>query len=172
MEKISENFAKATELLISNSEEVIFIDPYFPNSNHIKPLQAMLKAVDKEKINAIKYFINASPKDETLEYRIEKILEKNLHKYIPEGLSIQIILLNKTEVDKFFRLHNRFVITKRGGIQFPDGLTEIPNTEDTAYLMEKKDYHKIYKNFDEISNSTIKARLLCTSEECKIIEND
>lgn len=149
MEKTTTGFSSATKLLITHSKDIIFIDPIFNCDRFNDALKAMLAVVSDT--TTIRYYSSSSPRGETLEFRVNA-LKNCIPRYIPKGLSLEIILL-KSDYD--FGNHNRFVLTDRGGIKFPWGLDCMQQKTDTINVMEIPTHKAKYDEFDKINPAIV-----------------
>jgi len=148
-------FIEICGLLLKNSRQIIFVDPYFKaNDAWGLTLSAMLSCTS-DNPELLRYCAGISPRGETEEHRISE-LQSKLPKFIPDGKTVEIILLNKSpELD----LHNRYILTERGGIKFPWGLDASgQGSRDVVNLMEEKTSSTMFNNF-----LTIKKELISVS---------
>ncbi len=145
--KVPTEYAKTTDLLIKNSSDIMIIDPYFYKSSHSDVLTAILQNFAGKPIQ-IRYFMKEAPKGESVSHRLQEL--NNLERIIPQGISIEFILLNNQ-----FDMHNRYIITEKGGIKFGHSMNYDANKKDEANLMSSITRKEIYDEYDRISQTYI-----------------
>jgi hypothetical protein len=156
MPRNASGFARASGPLLRCSQQIIFVDPFFWKANSEidrkerwgKSLKSMLSTLNNATM--IRFCTNASPKGETLDFRQEELIEK-LPPFIPNIIEIEILLLqNKKINDHVINLHNRYILTERGGIKFPWGLdSATSDTKDIVNLMEKDTHETIFSEYSD-----------------------
>src|SRR5262249_17581935 len=139
IERTAREMANCAKFLLRTAREILFIDPYFnPQEGHYKrPLRAFLQAADDrhasmpratieihtgDKSNGIKDFFNEKCKE-------------HLPHIIPRGMKIRLVRWDQ----KY--LHNRYILTDRGGLSFSTGLREhdsLHHKYDDVYLLQEK----------------------------------
>ena len=126
------SFADVSELLLLNSKNIQFIDPYFSakNKGFVKSLEAMLKkaGVFKRK-NIASIQFHTSFKHSNMDVNIDeekKILDSYYNKIIPFGQKIEFLWWDD---DGIAEIHPRYLVTEKGGIRFDRGFVE-PNIVD------------------------------------------
>jgi hypothetical protein len=115
----------------------------------------MLQCVSQQKTILIRYCTSIAPKDETNAFRVGEI-EKNLPKFIPQNLTLGVVLLNKSEGSD---THNRYILTERGGIKFPWGLDTQADKKDTVNVMEKETHQAKFNEYQTLATHAV-ARIL------------
>jgi len=149
MQKTPEGFLQTCFLLLQHSHEIIFIDPYLKDGNgSFDVLKLILYSIYKSTSTEknIRYFTIESPNGETLEYRVNELKQK-LPKSIPTGMSIKIILLND--------MHNRFILTERGGIKFPYGLDVRRDKHDEVNYLSENLHREIFDEYSKLKGYDI-----------------
>ena len=113
----------------------------------------------------IRYLTGASPRGESLECRVNE-LKKKLPDFIPTGMSIQIIIL-KEEQKAGRNIHNRFILTERGGIKFPYGLDIQRNDErsDDVNYMDEDLHREKFAEYYELKGYDIGAEFNITGRK-------
>ncbi len=161
MPKNVDGYIAVTHSLLQCSREVIFVDPYFKAvPKWGEPLRAMFKCIAKD-ITLLRYCIGISPSGESQEYRIDE-LRKNLPRYIPKGLSLEVVLLDKSLGRD---THNRFILTERGGLKLPWGLDMLEGApEDTVNIMEKETHRAKFTEYSSLVGHAIAERLTIVGE--------
>lgn len=121
-------FADVSRLLLVNSKNIQFIDPFFSakDTKYFKTLEEMLRTAGYFERENVSIQIHASYMHSKVEVDIES--EKfNINKYfksiIPAGKKIEFYWWND---EGSAEIHPRYLITERGGIRFDRGFAE-PN---------------------------------------------
>jgi hypothetical protein len=151
--KTTEGFLQTCELLLQNSCNIIFVDPYL-NDNHYDVLKALFYCIISTNNNAnIRYITGESTTDKSIEYIVDK-----LEKATPSGMSIRIIVLKKKE-NAGLDTHNRYILTERGGIKFPWGLDKRDDkASDTVNYLSEKTHREKFDEYDELKRYSIAAK--------------
>lgn len=155
MPKTIEEFLETCYLLLQHSHEIIFVDPYLKDGNGsfevLKSLLYSSQSIENKK--NIRYLTIESPNGETLEYRVNE-LNKKLPKLIPTGMSIKIILLNEENCGR--AMHNRYILTERGGIIFPWGLDlDKGGASDEVIYLNETVHCELFNEYDKLKGYTI-----------------
>lgn len=134
--------------LLKWSKQIIFVDPYFKADREWgEPLKAMLSCTTPA-VSMLRYCAKVSPRGETEEHRISE-LKEGLPRYIPQGMRLEVVLLERTSEED---MHNRYILTERGGLKFPWGLaTSNDGESDVVNLMEEKNATAIFQNYSSLS---------------------
>lgn len=144
--KTSAGIVSACKILLQNTHELIFIDPYFFKGKNYasrkfawgEPFEALLKCLSG--VNHIKYVTSPSPSGETQEFR-RKIIEDELPRHIPKNMKIEFAFSNN--------LHNRYMLSDIGGLKFPHGFDAMMSQQEDVVNILAFDVHK--KLFAEFS---------------------
>ncbi len=145
--------AAAIAPLLYFATEIHFVDKYFHflNSYHIRPLKSFIKEIFSDlrinQISKITYHTGDSAKSENL----ENILKSELDGIIPERVTLHIVRWPDE------KLHNRFVLTNIGGVNFQQGLCDWDNGNNIE--------------FDDISPIPIQACRLKNADGCNPFMN-
>ena len=141
----AEAMASALSSMLRNSQEIVFIDPYFrANKKECRdPLKAFLhecvKKTPSSKSIILKLQASADIDKAPSANIFKEECEKNLPDLIPSGFSITITRWKQR--DKGERLHNRYILTDLGGVIFPFGLSEgDEGVTDDIVLMDRDSY--------------------------------
>ncbi len=155
MPKTVDGFAATSSLLLKISHESIFIDPYAKaDKRWEESLSKMLNNV--EPASSILYFAIDDEKMEEKSLRLERIQEF-WPRYIPKGMQLEFILLDK---DAGRDTHNRYILTERGGIQFPWGLdTRSDGAKDLIYMMDEDTHKTMFKEYKNLTGRTVRERI-------------
>ncbi len=135
----------ATELancvapLLRNCKKVLFIDPHFGNAmrRHLVSLQEFLRCIASRDAQmampqSIEYHTGDSNKDTNA---FAREMEKTILPYLPAATILTIVRWKEEE------LHNRYILTDRGGVTFGTGLDidESANpSDDTVTLLDEQ----------------------------------
>jgi len=141
-------FAKRTHPLLKYSETVRFIDPYVSSTSReaLKKFKSVVEsAYSHRAINrAIKveiHFCIDKNKDD-LERTFGKL--KSAINF-PEGTSVTLVGWPKN-ISATTKMHNRYVLTERGGIMFGSGFNEV--LKDDAALLSEDRRAELWDLFD------------------------
>lgn len=109
-------FADAVSLLLSVSSRVVFVDPYFKSSDHEKR-QAVIALLQATPILTIEIVASNAALDHTEAHRSAASV---LPRWLPAGRSV--VLSCRQQKGNGPRLHNRYLLTDVGGVQFGDSI--------------------------------------------------
>jgi hypothetical protein len=130
--------AECIESLLSQCNEVIFVDPYFGpgKRQHTEPLKLFLNAIanrgNRRMPNRIEYHCGNQYQDRL---QFQKDLDQWIKPNLPNGAKLKVVRWTKDE------LHNRYVLTDRGGVIFGHGLDcdfGQPASHDTVSLLDDR----------------------------------
>lgn len=122
--------------LLSQCNEALFIDPYFgPGKKQCtEPLQMFLEAISsrggRRMPSRIEYHAGNQDRDTS---RYQSDLEQCVEPHLPPGVKLSVIRWNKEQ------MHNRYILTDRGGVMFGHGLGDGRDSEvkyDTVSLLD------------------------------------
>lgn len=125
--------ASAVQLLLESAKEVILVDPHFNpgNARHRRPLERFLQIIVNRKtdlqLRRLEYHTSTSA---TSAY-LQQTIRQEICPRLPDGLTLKII-----KWDSHYELHNRYILTNRGGISFLHGLDDGSGTDDVTLLSE------------------------------------
>lgn len=126
--------------LLSNCSEIVFVDPHFgpENPRHRRPLQAFLCALLTNRRTPLTLIEVKTGTKATYDF-FEKTCIREMPKIIPVGMEVVFSRLRQRENGE--KLHNRYILTDIGGVNFGVGLDEghESETEDIS-LMTRKQY--------------------------------
>lgn len=110
--------------LLQWSQEFVFVDPYFfglggGGNRHLRPLEEFLKIIIANRtpnfsVKRLEYHTSDRIAADQFENRCNTVLPR----IIPQGLLLDIIIWPQGS------LHNRYVLTERGGVSFGMGLDD------------------------------------------------
>ena len=164
----ADKMADAVSLLLQQSRTIAFIDPHFsPQAGRFRrPLKSFLKVAIMNRtqvIDSVSYYLEAKSPQEYFEEQCHKYLSA----VIPETLTVNFIRLdNKPGSEK---LHDRFVITERGGFGFTGGLddgyigqhTTIKILSDDVYIKTWSDYVSVSPAFNVVDETLVAGSAKC-----------
>lgn len=133
--------------LISHSKQIILVDRYLQeyNDRHIGTLSGILKWIKLNRACAIKKIQYHTGDRET----DENYIKSRLSPSIPKNMKIEIVLW---PTDK---LHNRFILTDIGGLQFGHGLDEDQSynstSEDDVSILDSEHYLQRWNKYNNVS---------------------
>jgi len=139
--------ANAASLLLQQSKVIIFIDPHFSpqEARFRRPLKAFLEVATRNRTTQIKrvsYYLKAKS---TLEY-FKQECNKHLKDLIPERMTVGFIRLHEKVGGE--KLHDRYIITERGGIGYTVGLDDGNRGEHTGIaLLSGSNYKKTWNDY-------------------------
>jgi hypothetical protein len=139
------DMAGAAARLLSISEEIVFVDPYFDPQLHRfrKPLEQFLIAASTNRPKGLLRRIEYHTSDRLARADMESHCARSLRRLVPGGLRLRIVRWHTDD------LHNRFVLTERGGLKFAQGLSEgaTPGS-DVVNLLGEQVHREIWAEYD------------------------
>ena len=154
IERTATEMADCADLLLRHAREILFIDPHFnPQVQRFqRPLKAFLQAVAKRHasipVNRIEIHTGHESTGSKIFFDAECV--KHLASIIPRGMKIRLIRWDQNH------LHNRFILTEKGGLKFATGLDEhdgSANTHDIVDLLEPEPYAKTWQAYQRSSST-------------------
>lgn len=122
--RVAGEMAACVALLLRAAEKILFIDPYFGPQylRYQRPLEAFLDAILEQRQGEppTRIEIHASDRLEAGFFKSE--CDRHLPKIIPEGISVRLVQWRQKEGGE--KLHNRFILTDKGGVRFGVGLDD------------------------------------------------
>jgi hypothetical protein len=110
--------------LLRAAMEILFIDPHFgpENIRYRRPLEAFLSAIfDQRGGEPLKKVeIHTSAKSEALSFKNE--CERRLPPMVPQGMILRLVRWRQRDSGE--KLHNRYILTDRGGVLLGVGLDD------------------------------------------------
>lgn len=131
--RTASSLAMAVLPLLQVAETIIFVDPNFSPTKPraVKTLKAFLEKLDlNHGSKRIEYHTKLTEDNP----RFEEDCHKYVSKCIPTGMSLKIIRWSESDMPE--GLHNRYILTDRGGVSFQWGLDEgnLGETDDIFLL--------------------------------------
>lgn len=128
--------AKSVSSLLSRCSEVIFVDPHlgFENPRFRRPFQKFFKAIVEGRRNPVTRVIVITSAAKVNFTYFKSECDEWLPGIIPAGLTVSILRIS--DADAPGKLHNRYILTDIGGVQFATGLDEgkAGETDDVTIL--------------------------------------
>jgi hypothetical protein len=136
----TEEMANTIRLLLESAKEVIFVDPHFgpEEARYCKPLKAFLEILINMKVRVEYHTATRSTSD-----FLKESLFSNVSRIVPHGISLKIIRWRPHP-----ELHNRYILTNKGGISFGCGLDE-GSGRDEASLLSEKSYKEKWRQYNK-----------------------
>jgi hypothetical protein len=155
IERKATEMAACAEFLLQTAREILFIDPHFnPQRWHCKrPLEAFLQAVAKRHPSMPKptrIEIHTGHKSNGTQDSFNDKCKEELPPIIPRGMKIRLVRWDQEH------LHNRYVLTDKGGLSFSTGLDEYTGRHpkyDDVYLLQQKLYEARWKEYQRESST-------------------
>lgn len=148
VQRSAENMAECVAPMLRCATRVLFIDPYFrANERRFRdPLAAFLRQVSPQattEIHASASYKDA-PNEEYFRDESERALQR--HAVIPGGRELKMHRWRNREGGE--KMHNRYVLTDIGGVQFGTGLDEgEEGTTDVVSRLGAEPYEKLYQDY-------------------------
>lgn len=140
------DMAAAVSVLLKRSKTIVFIDPHF-NPNEPR-YQATL-----EEFLSVALRDRRSPLPSKIEYHVGDNADfsffdkecRKLSSIIPQGIEIHFVRWKQKQ------LHNRFILTDRGGVSFPNGLDadlgSVPISRDLLLLLDEQARQNTFEEY-------------------------
>ena len=148
--KSAQEMAELVAPVLQWAEEILLIDPNFgpENRRHQLPMERFLAAAirgrDVSSLNRVEIHIRAKSVPEF--FRDEA--EKKLPHLIPKGMKVRLVRWLERIPGK--PLHNRFILTDKGVVQFGYGLDQGKQGQDDQIgrlKLAKKDYLDLWERY-------------------------
>ncbi|MHC1698747.1 MAG: hypothetical protein AB9919_11945 [Geobacteraceae bacterium] len=127
------------QALLSNCTEIVFIDPHFgpENPRHRRPLQAYLRGLFINRRAPLSRVVVKTGTKAAFPF-FESTCTQEMPRIIPNGL--EVVFYRLKQRDNSEKLHNRYILTDIGGVNFGVGLDEGSEneTEDVGLLTRKQ----------------------------------
>ncbi len=167
VKRYADSFADVSKLLLAHSKSIQFIDPYFSardkngklNKGFIKPFQSMLNIAGvftRNNIASIQFHTSYMHSGTEVYIEGEKeILDEHYRKLIPIGQKIEFLWWNDKGTGE---IHQRYLVTEKGGIRFDRGFVEPTpieqrEAETDVSMMTTEMISSISKSYREESSS-------------------
>lgn len=135
--------------LLTRSREVVFVDPYFGGLEELffAVLFAMLTHLTAAPVRVTRIEYHLAQKSLYLDHaEFARRLHRRLSRGLPAGLSIDFLLWEQRPGGEI--LHDRFVLTDLGGVDFSVGLDE-GETGQTTHVsrLSRAAHEKIWRDY-------------------------
>lgn len=147
--RTAQEMAACVAPLLRASMEILFIDPHFgpENERHRRPLEAFLAAILEQRCDELpkKVEIHLSAKSESQFF--EDKCKKRLPDIVPNGLKVHLVRWRQRDGGE--KLHNRYILTDRGGVGLGVGLDDgTPGETDDFKLLDDASCKSRWKQYD------------------------
>jgi hypothetical protein len=152
IERTATQMAECAATLLRASSKIRFVDPYFePNDPRFtNPLKEFLRRALTDRGKAGLRNIEYHTSNRATRAHILNAAARNwawFRGLLPRGLRLQIVQWHKDD------MHNRFILTERGGMKFANGLDEGDNPRhDVVNLLGEKVCEEISKDYDVVES--------------------
>jgi hypothetical protein len=133
--------AGAVSSLLPNCSEVILVDPHFglENPRYRRPFEAFCRAIMNGRRTPIHRVVVMSSSTKVRFSFFKSECEEWLPKIVPPGLTVSCVRL--CDAQRPEKLHNRYILTEIGGVQFAKGLDDGKDGEtDDVTILSREQY--------------------------------
>jgi hypothetical protein len=154
IERTPNDLAKCAEALLSQSEEIVFVDPYYgpENERYRRTLEKYLQIVKRncKNIRRIEYHLQCVDGGATKDFFISES-KKRLQRIVPDKLRIHFIRWR--QLVQGDHLHPRYILTDKGGLRYESGLDQGEDGETTdVSLLDSEVYKRRWEEYRRDSN--------------------
>jgi hypothetical protein len=137
-------FASALRLLLVNSNAIVFIDPYFNpgEPDMVQPLVAFSTLIRGK---SVPIEIHSSRRVSQNTAQIRSMAESRLCPVLPKGQVVKIYI--RSEKRDGDRIHNRYLLTDIGGVQFGDSIASGKGQKDRVSILEEPSRHTLWRQY-------------------------
>ena len=142
VERQAMEMANHLEPMLRCATRILFIDPHFNalTNRYKKPLREFLRIIcDGRREVKLEYHTSADYKNAPSWDEFQQECQDALPDIIPRGFELTV--RRWEERPRGERLHNRYILTDIGGVQFPHGLDEGTGTDD-IFRLSREIYRK------------------------------
>ena len=148
VQRSAESMAECVAPMLRCATRVLFVDPYFrANEQRFRePLAAFFRQVSPQAATEIHASASykGAPSEEYFRNESERDLQR--HSVITDGRELKVYRWRNREGGE--KMHNRYVLTDIGGVQFGTGLDEgEEGTTDIVSLLSAEPYEKLYQDY-------------------------
>lgn len=138
-----DSIVAALHLLLQLSEQVMIIDPYFRPEKHEKRLP--IAALCNQLPNIATVAIHFAERQQSYVH-LMNMAERNLPQALPDGKKISLHCWKERENGA--RLHNRYLLTEIGGVQFGDSIEKGEDgQEDRLSILDESSRSSLWSQF-------------------------
>jgi len=120
IERKATQMAECVAPILTISKRIILVDRYFSKmqQRHFRPLNEFLRVIENSQANAVLQTIEYHCEETDALDNFEQAVIEHVSGSIPKGIKLAIIGWPKGS------LHNRYILTNRGGVMFGTGLDD------------------------------------------------
>lgn len=136
-------FVAALKVLLRLSKNVMIIDPYFRSDvdDKRRPIVALIEQLP----SSVKVAIHFAEGKATYDFFM-KMAERDLPKHLPTGREVSLYCWRERENGA--RLHNRYLLTEIGGVQFGDSIEKGEDgQEDRLSILDESSRSSLWSQF-------------------------
>jgi hypothetical protein len=133
--------AAAVAAMLRNCTVAHFVDPNFgpENTRHRRPAEAFFRALLANRNGRSLVYVAIHTSEKSTPDFFEDTCKQQLPRLIPRGL--RVTLRRWKQKDGGEKLHDRFILTNLGGVEFSVGLDDGPEGETTGIrLLSREEY--------------------------------
>lgn len=148
VQRSAESMAECVAPMLRCATRVLFVDPYFrANKRRFRePLAAFLRQASPQATTEIHASASYEDAPSGEHFRNESERDLQRHSVIPDGRELKVYRWRNREGGE--KMHNRYVLTDIGGVQFGTGLDEgEAGTTDIVSLLSAEPYEKLYQDY-------------------------
>ena len=148
VQRSAESMAECVAPMLRCATRILFVDPYFrANKRRFrKPLAAFLRQVSPQATMEIHASASYEDAPSGEHFRNESEHASQRHSVIPDGRELKVYRWRNREGGE--KMHNRYVLTDIGGVQFGTGLDEgEEGTTDIVSRLSAEPYEKLYQDY-------------------------
>ena len=154
IDRTATEMATCAETLLRNAKHILLVDPYFnPQAQRFRrPFEAFLRAAGNRDpgIPIERIEVHTGDSAAGTKAFFDGECKKYLPRHIPSGLKVRLVRWDQNY------LHNRYVLTERGGLKFSTGLDDHDGgtrSHDVVDLLAPGPYAQIWGEYQR-NNST------------------
>lgn len=147
VERTAASMAEAVRPMLNCASRIVFVDPYFraTRAKYRNPLRQFLQLVRTD-LPPVMIQVHASADNAPSWGCFKKNCESHLPVLVPAGLALSIYFWKSR--DNGEQLHNRYILTDVGGVQFGVGLDEgAPGTTDDVLRLDTDSYRRRMEDY-------------------------
>lgn len=139
--------AAAVEPILQHAMEILLVDKHFgpENARHRRPFEEFLEAIAARAQGTLPRRVEVHTGDKSDQAFFRSACQKVLGPLVPAGMSVRLVRWNCDH------LHNRFILTDRGGVAFLEGLDEYTGhgrEEDVVVLLDEAVCRQLFHDYD------------------------
>ncbi len=158
----SANMAACVSNLLARSREVLFVDPYFGGleERFFRVLRAMFTQLAAAPVRATRIEYHLSQRSLCLDHtEFDRRLQHRLGPAVPSGLSVKFFLWEQRPGGEM--LHDRYILTEFGGVDFSVGLDEGEAGQTTKVSrLSRQAYDKVWRDY-AVATAAFELRYSC-----------